>query len=146
MLGRILVTPSNGFWKAFENMVPADPDLISSGHSAIFGGQGAGLTTPKLLVWMSLPGNELAYHVAHEIPHLILTSLKYPSVVCELRCPVDSGEVRAGKDLEEMVLHPALDKLIDQFGTTHLSSNTQHREHSMVSGVRPFRLRQHHGC
>ena len=116
VLGRELVAPFNQFWEFFADEIPVDAAQVSSGHSAVFGDQGADLAAPHLPLWMSLPDNDLAYHVAHELTHLVMAERNYPRTARGVGFPEDSAEARVGADLEEMVLHPALEKLIAPFG------------------------------
>ena len=116
MLGRDLIDPFDEFWKTFAVEIPVDAEMMSSGDSAVFGDQGADLTAPYPPTWMSLPDSDLAYHVAHELTHLVMEQRNYPKAVRGMGYPADSAEARVGGDLEEMVLHPALEKLIEPFG------------------------------
>ena len=68
---------------------------------------------------MSLPDSDLAYHVAHELTHRVLAARGYPRTVRGAGYPEDSAEARIGADLEEMVLHPPLESLLQPFGFTH---------------------------
>jgi hypothetical protein len=116
VLGRELIAPFDEFWEFFANEIPVDKASISSGNSAAFGDQGADLTAPHPPSWMSLPDSDLAYHVAHELTHKVMTERNYPKAARGIGYAEDSAEARVGGDLEEMVLHPALEKLIEPFG------------------------------
>ena len=116
VLGRDLIAPFDAFWAFFATEIPVDTALVSSGNSAAFGDQGADLTAPHPPPWMSLPDNDLAYHVAHELTHLIMAERNYPKTARGIGFSGDSAEARVGGDLEEMALHPALAKLIEPFG------------------------------
>ena len=88
---------------------------IERGLSSVFGDQGVdsiGTATPK---WMSLPDDDLAYHTAHELTHRLMSAWGYPRTVRGSGYPEDSAEARVGADLEEMVLHPALEHIIEPF-------------------------------
>ena len=116
VLGRELVAPFDEFWEFFADEIPVDAALVSSGNSAAFGDQGADLTAPHPPPWMSLPDDDLAYHVAHELAHLVMAERNYPKTAGGIGFSEDSAEARVGGDLEEMVLHPALETLIEPFG------------------------------
>lgn len=116
VLGRELVAPFDAFWESFAQEIPVDPAVVSSGGSEVFGDQAVDSTAPGLPLWMSLPDPDLAYHVAHELTHLVMAHRNYPRTVRGPGFPADSAEARVGGDLEEMVLHPALETLIEPFG------------------------------
>ena len=116
ILGRYLVGPFDTFWDTFSSEVPGLEALVEEGHSTVFGNQGADLTAPQPPDWLSLPDPELAYHVAHELTHIVMTNRNYPKTVRGARYSDDSAEARIGGDLEEMVLHPALQHLLAPFG------------------------------
>ena len=89
------------------------------GLSTVFGDQGADATAPYAPRWMSLPDDDLAYHVAHELTHQVMVSRKYPKTMRGVGYPPDSAEARVGEDLEEMVLHPSLEAILEPFGFRH---------------------------
>ena len=116
VLGRDLVNPFDAFWDAFASELSGLEAQVAEGHSAVFGDQGSDLTAPHVPEWLSLPDPELAYHVAHELTHIVMTSRGYPKTVRGSRYSDDSAEAKIGGDLEEMVLHPALQHLLAPFG------------------------------
>ena len=113
--GRELAAPFDGFWERFKAEIPVPVEYIEEGHSAAFGSQGVNLTAPDTPAWTSLPDDDLAYHVAHELTHIVLRQRGYPRTVRGRQYPQDSAEARIGGDLEEMVLHPALHTLMQPF-------------------------------
>lgn len=116
VLGRGLVEPFSAFWEAYEAEVGVDTEHLERGLSTVFGDQGAELAAPNPPRWMSLPDDDLAYHVAHELAHRVLVARGYPKTVRGAGYPPDSAEARVGEDLEEMVLHPSLHALLEPFG------------------------------
>ncbi len=119
VLGRDLVDPFTEFWEAVSHELPVDSDSIERGLSSVFGDQGvefAGTATPR---WMSLPDDDLAYHVAHELTHTLMREQGYPKTVRGIGYPPDSAEARVGEDLEEMVLHPSLESILEPFEFRH---------------------------
>ena len=115
VLGRELVDPFNQFWQQVGYEALVTVEQIEEGVSAIFGDQGADVTSPEKPLWASLPDDDLAYHVAHELTHLVLTRRRFPRVSRGIRYLSDSAEARVGADLEEMVVHPALHRLMEPF-------------------------------
>ena len=115
-LGRELVDPFDSFWEALGPEVPVAIEQIEEGVSAVFGDQAAELTAPDRPAWAALPEDDLAYHVAHELTHLVLAGRGFPRTLRRTGYPPGSAEARIGGDLEEMVIHPALHKLIEPFG------------------------------
>ena len=116
ILGRELVAPFDAFWATFSGEFPGVEALVAEGHSTVFGDQGADLTSPHPPDWLALPDAELAYHVAHELTHIAMTSLGYPKTLRGARYSDDSAEAKIGGDMEEMVIHPALQHLLAPFG------------------------------
>ena len=114
--GRDLVAPFDVFWERFKLEIPLPAEYIEEGHSSVFGAQGMDLTAPETPAWTSLPDDDLAYHVAHELTHIVLRQRGFPKTGRGKQYPEDSAEARIGADLEEMVLHPALEELIQPFG------------------------------
>ena len=74
------------------------------------------LSAPKMPEWTSLPDDDLSYHVAHELTHIVMKERGFPRSGRGPQYPEDSAEARVGGDLEELVLHPALETLIYPFG------------------------------
>jgi len=116
VLDRELVEPFDAFWETFSIELPEIEALVGRGHSAVFGDQSADLTAPDPPDWLSLPDPDLAYHVAHELAHILMTNRGYPKTIRGTGYSDDSSEARVGGDLEEMVLHPALQHLLEPFG------------------------------
>ena len=119
VLGRELVDPFTEFWEAVSHELPADSDAIERGLSSVFGDQGvefSGASPPR---WMSLPDDDLSYHVAHELTHVLMRERGYPKTVRGVGYPPDSAEARVGEDLEEMALHPSLEAILEPFGFRH---------------------------
>ena len=114
--GKTLVAPFDDFWDRFKADIPIPIEYIEQGHSSIFGAQGLDVTAPDLPDWVSLPEDDLSYHVAHELTHVAMRQRGFPRVGRGKQYPEDSAEARIGGDLEEMVLHPALGELLRPFG------------------------------
>ena len=116
VLNRQLIPPFPEFWDAFASELPVGADEVERGLASVFGDQGveyAGGFAPR---WMSLPDDDLAYHVAHELAHIAMRGRGYPKTMRGAGYPPGSAEARVGEDLEEMVLHPSLHELIEPFG------------------------------
>lgn len=126
VLGRDLVDPFTEYWEAVSDDLPVDPDAIERGLSSVFGDQGVENSAPAMPRWMSLPDDDLAYHVAHELTHTLMRERGFPKTVRGVGYPADSAEARVGEDLEEMVLHPSLESILEPFGFRHdfIVSNT----------------------
>ena len=114
--GRDLVDPFSSFWNQFKADIPISRTHIGTGHSSVFGAQGLDLSAPDTPAWVSLPNDDLAYHVAHELTHIAMRQQGFPYTGRGSRYPVESAEARIGSDIEEMVLHPALEELLRPFG------------------------------
>ena len=119
VLGRDLVDPFTEFWEAVSHELPVDSDAIERGLSSVFGDQGVDLAGGRMPRWMSLPDDDLAYHVAHELTHTLMRERGYPKTMRGVGYPPDSAEARVGEDLEEMVLHPSLESILEPFGFSH---------------------------
>ena len=119
VLGRELADSFSRFWEEFSPEIAVSADEIEMGLSTVFGDQGADAIAPYEPRWMSLPDDDLAYHVAHELTHQIMVSRKYPKTMRGMGYPPDSAEARVGEDLEEMVLHPSLEAILEPFGFRH---------------------------
>ena len=104
--------PFDEFWERFQPDIPVAIEHIEAGHSVVFGDQGYDLSTPDLPAWAALPDDDLAYHVAHELYHIVQRRRGYPKTVRGPQYPPDSVEARIGADLEEMILHPPLEHLL----------------------------------
>ena len=118
VLGRELVHPFSKFWETVSDELPVDSDAIERGLSTVFGDQGVEFAGPAPR-WMSLPDDDLAYHVAHELTHTLMRERGYPKTVRGIGYPSDSAEARIGEDLEEMVLHPSLETILEPYGFRH---------------------------
>lgn len=115
VLGQNLPQPFNDFWDELGAEIPVAVELIEEGHSAAFGDQGVDITMPDMPAWASLPDDDLAYHVAHELTHLVLTQRGFPKTGRGQQYPEDSAEARIGGDLDEMVNHASLKHLLEPF-------------------------------
>ena len=118
-LGRELVDPFTEFWDEVSPELGVGADEIERGLSSVFGDQGADATAPFEPRWMSLPDDDLAYHVAHELTHRLMEARGYPKTMRGAGYPPDSAEARVGEDLEEMALHPSLEAILEPFGFRH---------------------------
>ena len=96
----------------FNPEIPVAVEHIESAHSVVFGDQGFDLGAPELPAWASVPDNDLAYHVAHELYHIVQRQRGYPKTVRGSHYAAGSVEARIGADLEEMILHPPLEELL----------------------------------
>ena len=114
--GREIAPPFDEFWRTFEEEIGIPAECVEQGLSTVFGSQGIDVTAPKMPAWTSLPDDDLAHHVAHELTHKLLRHRGYPKTGRGRRFHEDSAEARIGADLEEMVLHPPLDELMLPFG------------------------------
>lgn len=112
VLGRELPSPFDTFWERFQSEIPVPAEHIEAGHSVVFGDQGYDLSAPDLPAWAGLPDADLAYHVTHELYHVVQRQRGYPRTVRGRQYPPDSVEARIGGDLEEMILHPPLEELL----------------------------------
>ena len=104
--------PFDEFWERFYSEIPVAVEHIEAGHSVVFGEQGVDLSAPNLPAWAGLPDDDLAYHVGHELYHIVQRGRGYPKTVRGRQYPPDSVEARIGGDLEEMILHPPLEELL----------------------------------
>ena len=116
VLGRRLADPFDAFWERYGAEIPAAIEHIEEGHSAVFGDLGADLSAPDEPAWAGLPDDDLAYHVAHELAHILLWGRGYPTAAQGNRLPPWSEEARVCGDLQEMVEHAALGGLLGPFG------------------------------
>ena len=118
VLGRNLVDPFPEFWSDIEDDLFITYYDVTSGSEEVFGDQhfdSGSSVTPR---WLTLPDEDLAYHVAHELTHLLLKSKGFPSVGRGVRYPENSAEAIVGSDLEELVVHQPLEWVIAQYGFT----------------------------
>ena len=119
VLGRELADPFMEFWEELASELSVSEEDIEMGLSTVFGDQGADAVAHDGPRWMSLPDDDLAYHVAHELTHQIMLTRKYPKTMRGVGYPPGSAEARVGEDLEEMVLHPSLETILEPFGFAH---------------------------
>ena len=140
VLGRELADPFTEFWEELAPELPVVARDVEEGLSTVFGDQGADATAPYHPRWMSLPDDDLAYHVAHELTHQILLTRKYPKTMRGMGYPTGSAEAQVGEDLEEMVLHPSLEAILEPFGFRHefiLNKMAEGAMRGMVSAPAP---------
>ena len=116
VLGRRLADPFDAYWKQFGPEIPASVEHIEEGHSSVFGDLGADRSAPDEPAWASLPDDDLAYHVAHELAHLLLRARDYPVAAPGNEVPSASEAARVAGDLQEMIDHAALSEILAPFG------------------------------
>ena len=112
--GRDLGPPFDAFWERFAPEIGILPRLIEEGHRDVFGQGSYREGAQDLPSWMKLPDEALSYHVAHELTHLFMRR-QFPVSVRGPQYGEDSAEARVGADLEEMIIHPALDAILSPF-------------------------------
>ena len=116
VLGRRLADPFDAFWERYGSEIPASVEYIEQGHSSVFGDLGADRSAPDEPAWAGLPDDDLAYHVAHELAHLLLRARSYPVAAPGSELPPGSDAARVGNDLQEMIDHAALSGILGPFG------------------------------
>ena len=116
VLGRRLVDPLDSFWTRYGPEIPAPVERIEEGHSSVFGDLGADRSAPERPAWADLPDDDLAYHVAHELAHLLLRARSYPMAAPGSDVPPGSEAARVSGDLQEMIDHAALSEILGPFG------------------------------
>ena len=116
VLGRRLADPFDAFWEQYGPEISASVEHIEEGHSSVFGDLGADRSAPDEPAWAGLPSDDLAYHVAHELAHLLLRARSYPIVAPGSDIPPGSEAARVGGDLQEMIDHAALSEILGPFG------------------------------
>ena len=116
VLGRRLADPFDAFWEQYGPEISASVEHIEEGHSSVFGDLGADRSAPDEPAWAGLPGDDLAYHVAHELAHLLLRARSYPIVAPGSDIPPGSEAARVGGDLQDMIDHAALSEILGPFG------------------------------
>ena len=116
VLGRRLADPFEAFWEQYGPEIPASVERIEEGHSSVFGDLGADRSAPDEPVWAGLPDDDLAYHVAHELAHLLLRARSYPIASPGTDVPPGSEAARVSADLQEMIDHAALSQVLAPFG------------------------------
>ena len=120
VLGRQLTSPFDEFWERFRSEISSPVEYIEAGHSVVFGDQGSDLSAPAEPSWLALPDADFAYHIAHELFHIVQRGRGYPKTVRGRHYPPNSAEARIGADLEELILHPPLEALLrDELGFTN---------------------------
>ncbi len=112
VMGRQLTPPFDEFWERFGSEIPVSAEYIEAGHSAVFGDQGYDVAAPHEPAWAGLPDDDFAYHVAHELFHIVQRQRGYPKTVRGRWYSSNSPEARVGADLEELILHPPLEELL----------------------------------
>ena len=116
VLGRRLADPFDAFWKQFGAEIPASVERIEEGHSSVFGDLGADRSAPEEPAWAGLPDDDLAYHIAHELAHLLLGARSYPVASPGTDEPPGAEAARVAGDLQEMIDHAALSEILGPFG------------------------------
>lgn len=116
VLGRRLADPFDAFWTRCGPEIPASVERIEEGHSSVFGDLGADRSFPDEPAWAGLPDDDLAYHVAHELAHLLLRARDYPVAAPGSDVPPGSEAARVSGDLQEMIDHAALSEILAPFG------------------------------
>ena len=126
VLGRRLADPFDAFWERYGPEIPASVEHIEEGHSSVFGDLGADRSAPDEPVWAGLPDDDLAYHTAHELTHLLLRARTYPMATSGSNIPPGSEAARVAGDLQEMFDHAALSEILAPFGfrNDHLLDRT----------------------
>ena len=120
VLGRQLPPPFDEFWERFRSEISTPVEYIEAGHSAVFGEQGYDLSARAKPAWAALPDADFAYHIAHELFHIVQRGRGYPKTMRGRHYPPNSAEARIGADLEELILHPPLEELLrDELGFTN---------------------------
>ena len=131
VLGRELVPPFDAFWERFAPEIDIPVDQIEQGHRAVFGSESYREGSAELPRWMELPKEALAYHVAHELTHLVLRRRGFPMSIRGPQYSEDSPEARVGGDLEEMISHPCLDEILKP-----LPFDREHIQQHLFDGAR----------
>lgn len=116
VLGRTLADPFDSFWERYGPEIPASVEHIEEGHSSVFGDLGADRSAPDEPAWAALPDDDLAYHVAHELAHLLLRHRTHPVAVPGSDTPPGSEAARVAGNLQEMIDHAALSEILAPFG------------------------------
>ena len=116
VLGRKLTDSFDAFWALYGTEIPASVERIEEGHSSVFGDLGADRSAPDEPIWAGLPDDDLAYHVAHELAHLLLRARDYPVASPGNDVPPGSEAARVSGDLQEMIDHAALSEIMGPFG------------------------------
>ena len=116
VLGRRLPDPFDAFWEQYGPEIPASVEHIEEGHSSVFGDLGADRSAPEEPAWAGLPDDDLAYHIAHELAHLLLRARSYPVASPGTDVPSGSEAARVAGDLQEMIDHAALSEILASFG------------------------------
>ncbi len=120
VLGRDLVWPFDDFWALYGPEVAVPVEVIEEGHSSVFGALGRDGSGDGPPPWATLPDDDLACHVAHELTHALMRERGYPRTGRGPDFPETSAEARVGGDLEEMVLHQCLDEMLAPFEFSQL--------------------------
>ena len=116
VLGRKLVDPFDSFWERYGPEIPVSVEHLEEGHSSIFGDLGADRGAPDEPPWAGLPDDDLAYHVAHELAHLLLRARDYPVTAPGGDVPPGSEWARVAGDMQEMIDHAAMSEILGPLG------------------------------
>ena len=114
-LGRELVAPFGDYWRRVESEIGIPWELAENGHWTVFGDQAYIPASGRLPQWMELPDFALSFHVAHELTHVLMRKRGFPITGRGPQYAPNSHEARVGGDLEEMVGHPGLERILDPF-------------------------------
>ena len=115
VLGRDLPPPFDEFWGLLGEEIGVDAGLIERGAVEVFGPEGYREGADRLPEWMEIPDPALSYHVAHELTHVLLRNRSFPASFRGQEYGPESSEARVGGDLEEMIVHPALEEVLRPF-------------------------------
>ncbi len=131
VLGRELEAPFDDFWRWAEPEIGIPWELAENGHWTIFGDQAYSPASGQLPPWMELPGFALSFHVAHELTHVLMRKRGFPMTNRGPQYAPNSHEARVGGDLEEMVGHPGMERLLEP-----LPFDKSHIQQKLFEGAR----------
>ena len=125
VLERKLAVPFDEFWELLGEEIGVATDLIERGDVEVFGPEGYREESDRLPRWMETPDAALSYHVAHELTHTLLRNRGFPVSFRGQQYGPESSEARVGGDLEEMIIHPALEEVLRPFpfDKTHIQQH-----------------------
>ena len=115
VLDRELIEPFPEFWDRISLEVDIDLQDIQLASSKVFVDQSDDAMN-KQPEWLLLPDEDLAYHVAHEVGHVLLRCRGNPRIMGGKAYPQSSAEAMVGGDLEEMVTHVPIRSILGSFG------------------------------
>ena len=115
VLDRELPPPFDDFWDLLGEETGVPIGLIEQGSAQVFGPEGYREGSDRLPGWMEIPDAALSYHVAHELTHILLRNRGFPVTLRGQEYGPGSSEARVGGDLEEMIVHPALEQVLRPF-------------------------------